>query len=64
MNKTYLPPQESIERNWYIVDASQQRLGRLASEVATVCEGKTSLPSHRTSIPVILSSLLTPRKLK
>lgn len=40
MNKTYLPSQESIERNWYIVDASQQRLGRLASEVATILRGK------------------------
>jgi large subunit ribosomal protein L13 len=40
MNKTYLPSQESIERNWYIVDANQQRLGRLASEVATILRGK------------------------
>ncbi len=40
MNKTYLPSQESIERNWYVVDASQQRLGRLASEVATILRGK------------------------
>jgi large subunit ribosomal protein L13 len=40
MNKTYLPSQESIERNWYIVDASQQRLGRLASQVATILRGK------------------------
>lgn len=40
MNKTYLPSQESIERNWYVVDASEQRLGRLASEVATILRGK------------------------
>ncbi len=40
MNKTYLPSQESIERNWYVVDANQQRLGRLASEVATILRGK------------------------
>jgi large subunit ribosomal protein L13 len=40
MNKTYLPSQESIERNWYVVDASQQRLGRLATEIAMVLRGK------------------------
>lgn len=39
-NKTYLPPQESIERKWYVVDAADQRLGRLASEVAMILRGK------------------------
>lgn len=40
MNKTYLPPQSAIERKWYVVDAADQRLGRLASEVASVLRGK------------------------
>lgn len=40
MTKTYLPPVDSIERNWYLVDAAGQRLGRLASEIATVLRGK------------------------
>lgn len=40
MNKSYLPPVDSIQRNWYIVDAADQRLGRLASEVAMVLRGK------------------------
>jgi large subunit ribosomal protein L13 len=40
MNKTYLPPQDSIERNWYVVDAADQRLGRLATEIAMVLRGK------------------------
>lgn len=40
MTKTYVPPQNSLERNWYIVDAADQRLGRLASEVAMVLRGK------------------------
>lgn len=39
MEKTYLPP-ASIEQNWYVVDAADQRLGRLASEIATVLRGK------------------------
>lgn len=40
MNKTYLPPVDTIERNWYIVDAADQRLGRLATEIARVLRGK------------------------
>jgi large subunit ribosomal protein L13 len=40
MNKTYLPPQDTIERKWYVVDATNQRLGRLASEIAMVLRGK------------------------
>jgi large subunit ribosomal protein L13 len=40
MNKTYLPPTDTIERNWYVVDAADQRLGRLASEIAMVLRGK------------------------
>ncbi len=40
MTKTYLPPVDSIERNWYIVDAANQRLGRLATEIATILRGK------------------------
>ncbi|MFN6513232.1 MAG: 50S ribosomal protein L13 [Nostoc sp. CreGUA01] len=40
MVKTYLPPEASIEREWYIVDATDKRLGRLASEIAQVLRGK------------------------
>jgi large subunit ribosomal protein L13 len=40
MEKTYLPPIDSLERNWYIVDAENQRLGRLASEIASILRGK------------------------
>lgn len=40
MNKTYLPPIDTIERKWYIVDAADQRLGRLATEIAMVLRGK------------------------
>ncbi len=38
--KTYLPPEASLEREWYIVDATDKRLGRLASEIAQVLRGK------------------------
>lgn len=40
MNKTYLPPQNTLEHQWYVVDAAEQRLGRLASEIAMVLRGK------------------------
>jgi large subunit ribosomal protein L13 len=40
VNKTYIPPQASLERNWYVVDAANQRLGRLASEIAMILRGK------------------------
>ncbi len=39
-NKTYVPSQDTLERNWYVVDAANQRLGRLASEIAMVLRGK------------------------
>jgi large subunit ribosomal protein L13 len=39
MNKTYIPP-VTIEKHWFVVDAADQRLGRLASEVARVLRGK------------------------
>jgi large subunit ribosomal protein L13 len=41
MNKTSLPSTDTLERQWYLVDAENQTLGRLASEVASVLRGKT-----------------------
>ena len=40
MNKTTQPSIESLDRQWYLVDAADQTLGRLASEVAQVLLGK------------------------
>tara|TARA_Y100001968_G_scaffold216436_1_gene199166 strand:+ start:4580 stop:5032 length:453 start_codon:yes stop_codon:yes gene_type:complete len=40
MNKTTIPSIESINRQWYLVDAENQTLGRLATEVASVLRGK------------------------
>ncbi|MBD2081367.1 50S ribosomal protein L13 [Leptolyngbya sp. FACHB-17] len=39
-NKTYLPPIAEIQRDWYVVDATDQRLGRLATEIAMILRGK------------------------
>lgn len=38
--KTYVTKPAEIERNWYVVDAEDQTLGRLASQIATVLRGK------------------------
>jgi large subunit ribosomal protein L13 len=38
--KTYSVKEADIERDWFLVDASDQVLGRLASEIATVLRGK------------------------
>lgn len=40
MNKTPLPTQETIETKWYVVDAADQRLGRLATQIAMILRGK------------------------
>jgi large subunit ribosomal protein L13 len=38
--KTYAVKASDIERQWWVVDASDQTLGRLATRVATLLEGK------------------------
>ena len=38
--RTYSPSASEIEREWYVVDAEGQILGRLASRVAQVLRGK------------------------
>ena len=38
--KTYIPSANAIEKKWYVVDATDMTLGRLASEVAKVLRGK------------------------
>ncbi len=38
--KTYSQKASEIQRNWYVVDASGQVLGRLATQIATLLRGK------------------------
>ena len=38
--KTYTVRESEIERRWYVVDATDATLGRLASRIARVLEGK------------------------
>ncbi len=47
--KTYLTPVKEIDRKWYLVDATDKVLGRLASEIATILRGKNK-PTYSTFI--------------
>lgn len=38
--KTFTPRESEIERRWYVIDAAGETLGRLASRIAHVLEGK------------------------
>jgi len=38
--KTYAVKASEIERSWWVVDAADQTLGRLATRIATLLEGK------------------------
>jgi len=40
MERTYVPKKEDIKRQWYIVDAKDKVLGRLASRIAIILRGK------------------------
>ena len=43
--KSFMASPSTIEREWYVVDATGHTLGRLASEVAKVLSGKNK-PSY------------------
>lgn len=38
--KSFMAGQASVEKKWYVIDASGQTLGRLASEIAKILRGK------------------------
>lgn len=40
MRTTYIAKKADIQKKWYVVDAADMTLGRLASEVAKVLKGK------------------------
>jgi large subunit ribosomal protein L13 len=47
--KTYLAPVKEIERKWFVVDASDKIVGRLATEIASRLRGKHK-PTYSTFI--------------
>lgn len=40
MKNSYMQTKETVVRNWYVIDAENINLGRLATKVATVLRGK------------------------
>ncbi len=40
MKNTYMQKKETVSRNWYVIDATDMTLGRLATKVASVLRGK------------------------
>lgn len=40
MRTTFIAKEAEIERKWFVVDATDKTLGRLASEIASVLRGK------------------------
>ena len=38
--KSFMANPSNIERKWYVVDAADKTLGRLAAEVAKILRGK------------------------
>lgn len=38
--KSFMQRKEDVERKWYVIDATDVTLGRLASKVATILRGK------------------------
>ena len=53
MNITKSLRKEDVERQWYIIDATDKVLGRLSIEVANTLRGKISPHTPPMLIPVI-----------
>jgi large subunit ribosomal protein L13 len=71
MKRTYVAKDSEVKRGWYIVDAKNKILGRIASKVASILRGKhkvTFTPSIDTGDGVIIINAalvkVTGRKLK
>lgn len=50
-NKTFLPTKNYKNRNWFILDCTGQKLGRLATIVASLLKGKMK-PHYHPSVDI------------
>ena len=41
MIKSFIAKKETVQRDWYIIDAKDKILGRMASRIAMILQGKT-----------------------
>ena len=60
--KTFTAKNETVQRDWYLVDAEGKTLGRLAVELARRLRGKHKPVYTRTSIPATTWWWSTPRR--
>ena len=51
LNKTFLPSERYKNRNWFIIDCENQKLGRLATIIVTLLKGKRK-PYYYPSLDV------------
>ncbi|MDY0018370.1 MAG: 50S ribosomal protein L13 [Anaerolineae bacterium] len=51
MHRTYMAKPDSVQRNWYVVDATDKTLGRMATEIAHILRGKNK-PEYTPHIDV------------
>jgi large subunit ribosomal protein L13 len=49
LNKTFLPTQDYKNRNWFLIDCKDQKLGRLATILVSLLRGKVK-PHYHPSI--------------
>lgn len=49
MNSSYLQKPKDVERKWYIIDASDKPLGRVATVAASILRGK-HLPTYTPNV--------------
>jgi len=41
MIKTFIAKKEDVQRDWYVIDATDKVLGRMATRIAMILQGKT-----------------------
>lgn len=51
LNKTFLPTKNYKNRNWFIIDCNGQKLGRLATTIASLLKGKMK-PHYHPSVDI------------
>ena len=57
MNYTYIPLGKHKERSWYLIDAENQTLGRLSTQIANLIQGKnqvTYTPGSDSKVHVVV----------
>ena len=60
--KTFTAKPQSVQRDWFVVDAAGKTLGRMATEIAVACAASIKPSTLRTLTLATTSSSSTPRK--